>query len=110
MDIPDIRWEKFSQEDPWNRSQAYREDKGEEEEAGQRKPRPGNLKFGSIIYLSSFVLIKTWIMTDSGSWVLRKKTVPSSPMQREHNPVDAINRDLLPAMFTTILPIVAPIT
>ena len=50
------------------------------------------------------------MMTDSGSCVFRKKTVPNKPMQREHSPVEAINKDLLPTMLTTTLPIVAPIT
>ena len=56
------------------------------------------------------ITLGTCIITDSGSCFFRKKTVPSNPIQREHRPVEAISKDLLPAMLTTTLPRVAPIT
>ena len=73
---------------------------------GSQDPAAWNVE----IYSWSIFSEVTWMMTDSGSCVLRKKTVPNKPMQREHSPVEAINNDLLPAMLTTTHPIVAPIT
>ena len=48
------------------------------------------------------------MMTDSGSWDLRKKTVPRAPMKREQNPVEKINNDRLPTKLRMIVPTVVP--
>ena len=48
------------------------------------------------------------MMTDSGSWDLRKKTVPRAPMKREQNPVEKINNDRLPTKLRIIVPTVVP--